>query len=37
LIAKRGKLKVKALITFAPSGGSPASHKTSFTFKKPKQ
>jgi hypothetical protein len=37
LIAKRGKLKVKALITFAPSGGSPASHKTSFTLKKPKQ
>jgi hypothetical protein len=35
LIAKRGKLKVKALITFAPTGGKPASHKTSVTFKKP--
>jgi hypothetical protein len=36
LIAKRGKLKVKALITFAPTGGKPATHTTSVTFKKPK-
>jgi hypothetical protein len=36
LIAKRGKLKVKALITFAPTGGTPARHTTSVTFKKPK-
>jgi hypothetical protein len=36
LIAKRGKLKVKALITFAPTGGKPARHTTTVTFKKPK-
>jgi hypothetical protein len=36
LIAKRGKLKVKALITFAPTGGKPATHTASVTFKKPK-
>jgi hypothetical protein len=36
LIAKRGKLKVKALITFAPAGGTPASHKTTITFRRPK-
>jgi hypothetical protein len=36
LIAKRGKLKVKALITFTPTGGKPATHTTSVTFKKPK-
>jgi hypothetical protein len=37
LIARRGKLKVKVLITFAPTGGKPASHKTSVTFRKPKR
>jgi hypothetical protein len=36
LIAKHGKLKAKALITFAPTGGKPASHTTNVVFKKPK-
>jgi hypothetical protein len=35
-IAKNGKLKVKALVTFAPTGGKPATHTTSVTFKKPR-
>jgi hypothetical protein len=36
LIAKRGKLRAKARITFAPTGGKPASHTTSVVFRKPK-
>jgi hypothetical protein len=35
-IAKHGKLNVKARITFAPTGGTPASHTTNVVFKKPK-
>ncbi|MEA2469856.1 MAG: hypothetical protein QOE38_855 [Thermoleophilaceae bacterium] len=35
-IAAKGKLKVKVLLTFAPTGGKPASHTTHVTFKKPK-
>jgi hypothetical protein len=35
-IAKHGKLKVKAQVTFSPTGGKPATHTTSVTFKKPK-
>lgn len=37
LVAKRGKLKVKALIAFKPTGGKTATHTTSVTFRKPKK